>query len=408
MLFKRLFPIILLTFVNTIGFSLLIPVMPFIVEKYGLGATTFGLLISVYSFFQFLAAPALGKLSNIYGRKKLLIISQAGTLLSWFIFASAYFIQPQFKILGISISILVIAFSRIIDGVTGGNISIANAYISDITEPHEKTKAFGLVGATFGVGFMFGPVLGSFSSTSSVGYLGTVILAILISTVALVLLFKLKDTPILETKDNFSLFKTIYSRLNVFKNFLKYKQEPMIFNLLSSKFFFAAAFTAYTSIISLYLKDFQGLDPNKIGIVFTIIGSYLIINQGFLTPRISHKIGTVNSIILGQILLILGFILLIFVHSLIPFLIISYLINIGISLNLLNTKTVLVNNAPKEEQAEILGLDESFASINSSYIPLVAGGFFALFSNNVFILNILLAIIALYFGIRTLSFSNKK
>ncbi|NCT55925.1 MFS transporter [bacterium] len=407
MLFKRLFPIMLLSFVNTIGFSLLIPVMPFVVEKYGLGATTYGLLISTYSLFQFLAAPALGKLSNIYGRKKLLIISQAGTLLSWFIFASAYFINPNVKVIGISLSIFIILLSRVTDGITGGNISVANAYVSDITEPHEKTKAFGLIGATFGLGFMFGPVLGSFSSTSNIGYLGTVILAILISTVALILLFKLKDTAILETKDNFSLFKTIYSRLNVFKNFFKYKKEPLIFNLLSSKFFFAAAFTAYTSIISLYLKNFQQLDPKQIGIVFTIIGSFLIINQGFLTPKISQKIGSVSSIILGQILLIIGFLMLPFVNTLVPFLAISYLINIGISLNLLNTKTILVNSTQKSEQAEVLGFDESFSSINSSYIPLISGAAFALFSNNVFVFNAVLAGVALYFGLVTLKISKK-
>jgi len=407
MLFKRLFPIMLLSFVNTIGFSLLIPVMPFVVEKYGLGATTYGLLISTYSLFQFLAAPALGKLSNIYGRKKLLIISQAGTLLSWFIFASAYFINPNVKVIGISLSIFIILLSRVTDGITGGNISVANAYVSDITEPHEKTKAFGLIGATFGLGFMFGPVLGSFSSTSNIGYLGTVILAILISTVALILLFKLKDTAILETKDNFSLFKTIYSRLNVFKNFFKYKKEPLVFNLLSSKFFFAAAFTAYTSIISLYLKNFQQLDPKQIGIVFTIIGSFLIINQGLLTPKISQKIGSVSSIILGQILLIIGFLMLPFVNTLVPFLAISYLINIGISLNLLNTKTILVNSTQKSEQAEVLGFDESFSSINSSYIPLISGAAFALFSNNVFVFNAVLAGVALYFGLVTLKISKK-
>ena len=391
----------LLSFVNTIGFSLLIPVMPFVVEKYGLGATTYGLLISTYSLFQFLAAPALGKLSNIYGRKKLLIISQAGTLLSWFIFASAYFINPNVKVIGISLSIFIILLSRVTDGINGGNISVANAYVSDITKPIEKTKAFGLVGVTFGLGFMFGPILGSFSSTSSIGYLGTIILAIIISTVALALLFKLKDTPILETKNNFSLFRTIYSRLNVFKNFFKYKKEPLIFNLLSSKFFFAAAFTAYTSIISLYLKNFQQLDPKQTGIVFTVIGSFLIVNQGFLTPKISQKVGAVNSIILGQILLIIGFLMLPFVNTLVPFLAISYLINIGISLNLLNTKTILVNSTQKSEQAEVLGFDESFSSINSSYIPLISGAMFAMFSNNVFIFNAVLAVAALYFGIKT-------
>jgi len=96
-----------------------------------------------------------------------------------------------------------------------------------------------------------------------------------------------------------------------------------------------------------------------------------------------------------------------FVNTLVPFLAISYLINIGISLNLLNTKTILVNSTQKSEQAEVLGFDESFSSINSSYIPLISGAAFALFSNNVFVFNAVLAGVALYFGLVTLKISKK-
>ena len=129
---KKLLPAYFLTFVNVIGFSILMPVLPFIVEKYGAPDWVFGLLLSLYAAFQFVGAPYLGALSDSLGRKPILVISQAGTLLSWFIFLLALYL-PDYTLFGVGVGLLVIGIARALDGVTGGNASVANAYVSDIT-----------------------------------------------------------------------------------------------------------------------------------------------------------------------------------------------------------------------------------------------------------------------------------
>ena len=142
---KKLMPVLILTFVNVIGFSILIPVLPEVL-KYFTGESSglfYGLLLSSYALSQFLGAPILGSLSDKYGRRPILLLSQGGTILSWIIFASAYFIPKDMLVGSVSLPLVVIAISRILDGLTGGNVSVAQAWVSDKTTREEKTKAFG-------------------------------------------------------------------------------------------------------------------------------------------------------------------------------------------------------------------------------------------------------------------------
>ncbi|MDE2588290.1 MAG: MFS transporter, partial [Patescibacteria group bacterium] len=160
-LFKRtdiLFALVTM-FLNFLGFTLLIPVIPFIVEKYlpASSASQVGLyvgfLVSAYGLCQFLSAPTLGLLSDRFGRRPILLISLLGTVIGYLF-------------LGIGGAMWVLFAGRIIDGLTGGNISTLYAYIADVSEPNERGKLFGLLGAAGGVGFIIGPVVG--------GYIGAV------------------------------------------------------------------------------------------------------------------------------------------------------------------------------------------------------------------------------------------
>jgi MFS family permease len=181
---KKLLPAYFLTFVNVLGFSILMPVLPFIVEKYGAPDWVFGLLLSLYSAFQFIGAPYLGALSDSLGRKPILVISQAGTLLSWFIFLLALYL-PDYTIFGVGVGLMVIGIARALDGVTGGNTSVANAYVSDITTRQEKSYIFGFLGGIAGIGLMIGPGIGGITASTSLGFKGTALAAIAISTITL-------------------------------------------------------------------------------------------------------------------------------------------------------------------------------------------------------------------------------
>src|SRR6478672_2318941 len=146
-LVTRPLTIIFLTiFVNLVGFGIIIPLLPFYAETFGASPLVIGLLFAVFSLCQLLAAPALGDLSDRYGRRPILIFSLAGTVVSFVMLAVAHSVAMLFA-------------ARIVDGLSGGNISTARAYVADVTEKKDRARAYGLIGAAFGLGFILGPAL---------------------------------------------------------------------------------------------------------------------------------------------------------------------------------------------------------------------------------------------------------
>src|ERR687886_2036909 len=141
--------IFITVFIDLIGFGIVIPVLPFYVEgtKFNASPRVVGLLFASYSVMQLVFTPVLGRLSDRYGRRPVLFLSLLGTSLGFFI-------------LGFATTLWMLFLGRIIDGITGGNISTAQAYIADITPPEERARGMGLIGAAFGLGFIFGPAIG--------------------------------------------------------------------------------------------------------------------------------------------------------------------------------------------------------------------------------------------------------
>src|SRR5471032_2444028 len=143
---RPLLIIFLTIFVNLVGFGIIIPLLPFYAQTFGASPLVIGLLFAVFSLCQLVAAPALGDLSDRYGRRPILIFSLLGTVVSFVMLAVAHSIAMLFA-------------ARVVDGLSGGNISTARAYVADITEPKDRARAFGLIGAAFGLGFIIGPAL---------------------------------------------------------------------------------------------------------------------------------------------------------------------------------------------------------------------------------------------------------
>jgi MFS family permease len=255
---KKFLPIILLTFVNVIGFSLLIPVLPSVVEGYvgseRLQGVIYGALIASYSLCQFLAAPALGTLSDKYGRKPVLMLSQLGTTLSWVIFGAAYFI-PETRVFGLALPIFIISLSRITDGLTGGNISVAQAWISDMTTKEEKTKTFASIGAVFGIGFLIGPAIGGLAASTSYGYLGTAVVAFIISLFTLIYMQLYLPESLPEDKRDHELRFHLGRELNVIGKLQEFRDNRVVKSLLFIRIFFAIVFASYTTIVTLYLSN---------------------------------------------------------------------------------------------------------------------------------------------------------
>src|SRR6187399_3534609 len=143
---RPLLVIFLTIFVNLVGFGIIIPLLPFYAQTFGASPLVIGLLFAVFSLCQLVASPVLGDLSDRYGRRPVLVFSLAGTVVSFVMLAMAHSVAMLFA-------------ARIVDGLSGGNISTARAYVADVTAPADRARAYGLIGAAFGLGFIFGPAL---------------------------------------------------------------------------------------------------------------------------------------------------------------------------------------------------------------------------------------------------------
>jgi MFS transporter, DHA1 family, tetracycline resistance protein len=191
-----LFPVLLVNFIGALGFSIVLPFLVFLVLKLGGNPLVYGLVGAAYPAFQLIGAPILGRWSDRHGRRKILLLSQAGTLLSWIIFAVALFL-PRINLIAVDSSLfgaftltlplLLLFVARAFDGLTGGNISVAHAYVADITPAEDRSRSFGLMGVSSNLGFVVGPALAGLLGSTSAGDIAPVSAALLISLVATVL-----------------------------------------------------------------------------------------------------------------------------------------------------------------------------------------------------------------------------
>ncbi|CAN5194286.1 hypothetical protein BH18THE2_BH18THE2_38720 [soil metagenome] len=199
-----LFPILLINFIGTLGFSIVLPFLVFLVIDIGGNAIVYGMLAATYPAFQLIGAPILGRLSDIHGRKKVLLLSHGGTLIGWVIFLIALFlpIKNLFSfdttivgMITISLPLVVLFFARAIDGLTGGNISVADAYVSDISSDENRSKNFGKMAISSNLGFVVGPALAGILGATIYGETLPVLAALLLSLATLIVIsFVLKES----------------------------------------------------------------------------------------------------------------------------------------------------------------------------------------------------------------------
>ena len=173
-----LYPILAINFIGALGFGLVLPFLVFLVTRWGGNALVYGVMGATYSAFQLIGAPILGRWSDLYGRKKILLLSQTGTLASWVVFVTAFFVpvrpllRVESDILGtftLTLPLVVLFVARAADGITGGNISVANAYLADVTEESQRSTNFGKMAASSNFGLHPGPRYGGPPRSHSMG-----------------------------------------------------------------------------------------------------------------------------------------------------------------------------------------------------------------------------------------------
>ncbi len=367
---KTLFVLLMIAFLASMGFTIVIPVLPFIVERYVSNpddlASTVGWLSSIYAIFQFVAAPALGILSDHYGRRPILLICLIGSTLGYIIF-------------GIGGALWVLILSRVVDGITGGNFSVLTAYVADVTEPEERGKIFGYFGAGAGAGFIVGPVIGGFAA--NFGYSIPVFLsAALTGIIVLLSLFFLPES--LDQKYR----KTSISlgELNPLKQLkdLLYTEGLRMIILLSV--LYAIPFVILEFNLGVLAIDSLQADPGSIGLLFLVIGSIDIVVQGYLIGKILPIFGARKLLIIGFVMQFFGYGLMasiVFIHS--PLLLVAGIAFWAVSSGLIEPSiTALISRlVSPEKQGVVQGSNAGLRSLISVFGPIVGGLMYAQISH---------------------------
>lgn len=372
---KKLWFLFLTIFLDMLGVGILIPVIPQLLgepsspyyllnaSQGDLGFVLLGLLVSMYPIAVFFMAPVLGALSDRYGRKPVLFISILGTAISYFIFSYAI----------LSKNILLLFISRLVDGMTGGNISVAQAAIADLTKPENRAKTFGAIGAAFGLGFIVGPFLGGVLSTptilpffnASTPFIFSGFLA-LFNAFSIWFFFKESIAEKDETRK--------VDFLGAFKNILRtQKFSKGVRMLFLVSFLFNAGFAFFTSFFNVYLTNKFDFSSGDIGNFFAYVGLWIIITQILVVRRLSNK--HTEETLLGPAYIASSFGILLY---LIPdvawaLLIIVPLASIPNGIQMANFQAFLIKKTPEKMRGEVMGVSSSVASLGQAIPPLFAG-----------------------------------
>ena len=367
-------PILLLTFVNAVGGTLLIPVLPFVVRDLGYSDFVFALLIAAYPAAQFFAAPILGSLADHRGRRPILLVSQAGTLASWFLFAAAYFTTST-----PGVALALIAASRVVDGLTGGNASVAAAYLADVVDEVARTRVFSMQGAIAGVALLIGPAMGSFSGASSLGFLGPAVLAIAISAGTLLWMMSSLTESLPPESRTADFDANPLHQLNLISKAKGLTGRGPLTRLFGLQGLFTFAFGTYTTIIALWYVDQLGVSQANVGLLMLATGVFLIFNELVTLRFVEQRLGDVGTMLAGLAILPFALFLVRFPTSVLVFLPLSFLVNVGLALVLPTLQSVVTQAADEREEGQVQGINTSVAAVASTFSPVVAGASYAAF-----------------------------
>ncbi len=345
--------IFLILVTEVLGFSLILPYLPFFAQD--LGATPFmvGVILTVFSICQFVSAPIMGRLSDHFGRRPMLIVSQSSTFISFIVlaFSGAYWM---------------IILSRMIDGLVGSNFTIAQAYLSDISSKKDRTKIMGVSGAAFGVGFLFGPAIGGWLAGYGYSYPALAAAAVSLLTIFLTY-FLLPETIKRKKKLKISI------KLFHVKEFTKYLTHPVISIVLAQIFTFFMAHTIWVSSSAMYAERQLGFTARDMGWLLAYVGAISLVLRGFLLGIIIDKFGEKRLLRVSATIMIIGLISAPFLttKAMMYGFITFFAVGAGLTGPLLIGK--LSRKVSPKKQGEVMGVSNSLVSIANIVSPLIGG-----------------------------------
>jgi multidrug resistance protein len=342
---RPLLIIFLTIFVNLIGFGIIVPLLPFYAETFGASPIVIGLLFGVFSLCQLIAAPALGDLSDRYGRRPVLVFSLAGTVVSFVMLALAH-------------SVAMLFLARIVDGLSGGNISTARAYVADITEPKDRARAYGLIGAAFGLGFIMGPALSGM--LAGLSYTAPIWAAAALTLVATAMAW-------------LWLPETVHRAQAGTGNPLSYLPEllrrPVMRRVLTLDFVYWFSFAVFQTTFSLFVARRFGFDASRTGYLFAGFGFLgAVIQGGFIRP-IVRRAGDKSTFMAGIVFSCLGLVAAALAHSVALFILALVPLAIGMGFGHPTVSSLISRAGRGDEQGRVQGAASAVESLGRTLGP---------------------------------------
>ena len=389
----RLFPVLLVSFIGTLGFSIVLPFLVFLVLRLGGNPIIYGLVGATYPMLQLIGAPLLGRWSDRYGRKRILFLSQAGTFASWVIFAVALLLPPtalasvESSLLGtftLTAPLGLIFVARALDGLTGGNVSVANAYVADITSEETRSQSFGRMGVSSNLGFIVGPALAALLGATQWGETLPVLAALLISLIATILIAVLlpESNPcaLVRNPERTSVrrvfgheqrdcFKFQQAKEVTVRDALKQEYVPLTLLLY---FVIFLGFNFFYTSFPVHAAGELAWSVTQTGMFFASMSAMMVIVQGPLLARLAKTWSDSSLVTGGSLLLGTNFLLMLSRDTLMIYAA-AALFALGNGIMWPSVLSLLSKVAGERYQGAVQGFAGSFGGL-ASVIGLVLGG----------------------------------
>ena len=344
----KLVPILGITFIDILGFSILIPLMPYYVKHFGAPDIVVGGLFATFALCQFVGGPIWGNVSDRVGRKTVLIVSQIGATIGWTMLAFA----P---------SIAIVFLARIIEGFSGGNISVTQAYVSDLVAPEKRGRAFSYIGAAFSAGLVFGPLAGGYL-VGKYGYSTPFLLAAGLQVVTLIVTILVLPESRKPSEEKPATPADIRASLT----------DKRIAPVLWQKLVFSLGLYGWFSVFTLVLAKQFGFDATGASYFFCAFGLASIVFQVGLVGRLTDALGDRLSSNIGFVALLIGFGIVPIAHTIATATIMVVFFSLGLALVNATIPSLLSANAPDNQRGTVLGVAASLESLSGIFMPVVS------------------------------------
>ncbi len=347
----RLLPILGITFIDILGFSILIPLLPFYMQRFGASPLTIGILFSTFAFCQLIAGPVWGNVSDRIGRKAVLIVSQVGATIGWTMLAFA----PTLP---------VVFLARIIEGLSGGNLSVTQSYVADVIEPEKRARAYAYIGAAFSAGMIFGPAAGGYLA-HRYGFAAPFVLAAALQVVTLIVtIVVLPESRSADASPEVATFADIIVAL----------RDPAVAPVLWQKLVYSLGLYGWFAALTLVLQRQLGYGEEQVSYFFAGFALVSIVMQLAVVGRLTERFGDRQANNIGLFVTTLSFFFVPFMHDVYSASAMFILFALGLSINNATLAALVGAAAPENARGTIFGVGSSLESASGVIMPPISTG----------------------------------